>query len=64
MLGYVPHSSPPADAKTLRDGGPYPRRSLLSLANGRLLPSRKPEVFKEGNGLTVNPDDAESGHGM
>lgn len=43
---------------------PAPRWSLLSLTNGRLLPSRKPGVFKEGNRHTVNPNDAKKGHGM
>lgn len=59
-LGCVPCSSPPTDAKTLRDGGVAPTKmSLLSLTNGRLLPSRKPEVFEEGSRVTVNPNDAE-----
>lgn len=55
-----PRSSPPTDAKTLRDGGMTPTKMyLLSLTNGRFLPSRKPEVFEEGGGVTANPNDAE-----
>lgn len=58
--GCVPRSSPPTDAKTLGDGGVGPTKmSLLSLTNGRLLPSRKPEVIEEGSGVTANPNDAE-----
>lgn len=47
LPGCVPRPSPPTDAKTLRDGGTAPTKmSLLSLTNGRLFPSRKPEVSK------------------
>lgn len=59
-LAVSPRSSPPTDAKTLRDGDVAPTKmSLLSLTIGRLLPSIKPEVFEDGSRVTVNPNDAE-----